>query len=203
MEQKAKERREEPEAEQALSFGENLFDWAESLVVAVIWVVLVFVFVARLAGVRGESMEPTLDNNDWVLVNQLSGRYERGDIVVVLKPTSRNEPLIKRVIAVGGETIDIDFNSGIVTVDGRVLDEPYTFEQTYRSFDMQFPQTVPEGHVFVMGDNRNNSWDSRDSEVGMVDSRYVLGKVPLRVSPLSAFGIIGYREDDGEHNLIV
>jgi signal peptidase I len=111
----------------------------------------------------------------------------RGDIVVVTKPNSENEPLIKRVIALEGQTVDIDFSKGIVYVDGEALDEPYVNTPTNLRYDVKFPITVPKGDLFVLGDNRNGSLDSRSSRIGFIDTRYVLGKVYLRIFPLGAF----------------
>ena len=168
----------------------ELFDWVEAGMVAVACVVLVFTFAVRLAGVDGDSMNPTLYNRDRLLITRLFYTPQQGDIVVVTKPTHRNEPLIKRVIATGGQTVDIDFVSHTVIVDGVVLDEEhYIAEPTAQQYDLSFPQTVPEGCVFIMGDNRNHSWDSRDSEVGMVDERYILGKVIYRVLPYRSMGV--------------
>lgn len=182
--------KEDPGSQEPLTVGQGIYEWAESLVMAIVCVVLIFTFVARLAGVSGVSMMPTLHDKDWVLVNELSGRYHNGDIVVVLKPTSRNEPLIKRVIATEGQMVDINFDTGEVRVDGELLEEPYINEETHRKADMIFPKKVPDGHVFVMGDNRNNSWDSRDTEIGMIDNRYILGKVSFRMLPAARFGML-------------
>jgi len=172
----------------------EVYDWVEAAVVAVVCVVLLFTFVARLAGVHGKSMNPTLHDQDRLIITRLFYTPSRGDIVVVTKPNSQNEPLIKRVIAVGGQTVDIDFDLGIVFVDGKALSESYIADATCRSYDLEFPQTVPEGHVFIMGDNRNMSWDSRVAEVGMVDERYILGKVIYRVMP---YGKRGYPGNPG------
>lgn len=168
----------------------ELFDWVEAGMIAVVCVVLLFTFVVRTAGVSGVSMNPTLADRDRLLISRVMLDPSPGDIVVVTKPNSRNEPLIKRVVAVGGQTIDIDFMEGVVYIDGVPMDETaYVAEPTYMQADMQFPQTVPEGHVFVMGDNRNASWDSRVSEVGMVDQRYILGKVIYRLMPYDQMGV--------------
>ena len=101
-----------------------------------------------------------------------------------------DKPIVKRVIATEGQTIDIDFASGRVSVDGRVLDEPYINDLTTRQFDMQFPQTVPKGCVFVMGDNRNHSSDSRVGSLGMVDKRYIIGRLVFRILPINQFGTV-------------
>ena len=97
---------------------------------------------------------------------------------------------MKRIIAMGGDTVDIDFDMGQVTVNGEVLDEPYISAPTQQSFDVEFPLTVPEGQVFLMGDNRPHSTDSRSSQVGFVDERSILGKVLFRIAPFNRLGKI-------------
>jgi len=171
------------------AFVREIYDWVEAAVIAVVCVVLVFTFAARLAGVNGRSMNPTLKDRDRLIITRLFYSPHQGDIVVITKPNSQNEPLIKRIIAVGGQTVDIDFELGVVFVDDTVLSEGYIAEPTHRSYEVEFPQTVPEGCVFVMGDNRNMSWDSRAAEVGMVDERYILGKVVYRVLPYNKMGV--------------
>lgn len=173
----------------------ELYDWVESGLTAILAVVLVFTFVIRMVEVRGDSMYPTLANNNRLIAatvygNVKEGSVKSGDIVVITKPNSRNEPLIKRVIAVEGQTIDIDIDTGIVYVNGQELYEPYIAEQIYpgSGFGIELPQVVPRGHIFVMGDNRNHSWDSREAAVGMIDARHVLGKVVYRVWPYEDFG---------------
>ena len=160
-----------------------IYEWLDSLVFAFITILLVFTFAFRVVGVSGESMVPTLQNGDWLAVRAVNTSVERGDIVVITQPNSLNEPLIKRVIAVGGDTLDIDFITGEVFVNGERLDEPYIAEATHRGFDTTFPLTVPEGYLFVMGDNRNNSLDSRSSTIGFIDERYVLGVAEFRFFP--------------------
>lgn len=179
----------DPEEAQGFSVKREVYDWVEAGLTAVLCVILLFTFVGRTIGVDGSSMVPTLHDQDRLICSRLFYKAEYGDIVVVTKPNSRNEPLIKRVIATGGQTVDIDFDAGIVYVDGEALDEPYIAEPTHISFELSFPRTVPEGHVFIMGDNRNASWDSRAAEVGMVDERYILGKVVYRVLPLDSIGV--------------
>ena len=158
-------------------------------------VTLVFVFAVRLVSVSGSSMYPTLYHGDLLVLESsvLAGDVKAGDIVVMTVPYFENEPIVKRVIATEGQTVDIDFDRGIVYVDGRALDEPYVNEPTYRSFaelgmGLDYPVTVTEGHLFVMGDNRNASDDSRFAPVGLVDVRNVLGKVLLVAWPGSGEG---------------
>ena len=161
----------------------EIYDWMQTIVHTVIALMLIFVFVGRVADVFGTSMNPTLNESDRLIIWSLGYTPKNGDIVVVTKPNSEASSLVKRVIATGGQTVDIDFEKHTVTVDGVVLDEPYIKEPTAVSYDMTFPVTVPENHVFVMGDNRNGSWDSRDSELGMIDNRYILGKAIFRIYP--------------------
>lgn len=166
---------------------DDAFDWVFEIVLALVVLLLVFTFSVRTVDVFGKSMNPTLYQGEKLLINRLFYQPKRGDIVVVTKPCG-DEPLIKRVIATEGQEINIDFNLGEVYVDGVKLDEPYIMEPTRRQADMTFPQTVPEGCVFVMGDNRMNSKDSRWEVIGMVDERYIMGKVILRLTPFTKFG---------------
>ena len=130
-------------------------------------------------------MVPTLQNNDRLIVvnSLLDDHYKQGDIVVLRKETFLPEPIVKRVVAVGGQTVDINFNTGSVMVDGKLLQEDYINALTLLQEGTQFPLTVPEGSVFVMGDNRNASSDSRDSRLGTVDTRYVIGRAVLLAFP--------------------
>ena len=163
--------------------GRDLYEWAQALVCSVLAVVLLFTFVIRLIGVDGHSMVPTLQDGDRLLVlnAMLDNDYEYGDIVVLRKDTFLEEPIVKRVIATEGQTVDIDFVSGAVYVDGELLEEDYINEPTYVEEGTEFPLTVPEGSIFVMGDNRNHS--SRSSDLGTVDTRYVIGKAVFLLFP--------------------
>ena len=171
---------EEPKAPWAVSL---MYDAIESVKGAVIVVFLIFAFVFRAVGVDGDSMYPTLKDGDWVAVSGVTAEVDRGDIIVSTQPWERNVPIVKRVIAVGGDTVYIDFDNNAVYVNGEKLYEPYIAELTRVSYDVEFPITVDEGKLFVMGDNRNISLDSRSSKIGLIDERYVLGKVLFRVYP--------------------
>ena len=157
----------------------ELYDWLQCIVSAVICGIFIFVFIGRTIGVEGDSMRQTLHWNDRIIMSNLFYTPKNGDIIVFRAPSDvfGGTPLVKRVIAVAGQTIDINFDTGEVFVDGVVLDEPYINEPTYNRINFHGPELVPDGYVFVMGDNRNHSSDSRDSRVGMVDTRYILGKV--------------------------
>lgn len=182
---------EKKEKDGEFNIKSELFDWAESLVETLAVVILIFTLLFRFLGVQGTSMVPTLHDRDWILVRNLyNGMPEHGDIIVLKKESFLDQPIVKRVIATEGDTIDINFQTHEVTVNGEVLYEPYINEETRRMGDMIFPQTVPEGCVFVLGDNRNGSTDSRFTEVGMIDKRYILGKAVFRVLPVSRFGSI-------------
>ena len=163
----------------------ELYDWLQCIVIAVIGGILIFVFIGRRVAVEGDSMLPTLHWYDMIVVSDLFYTPKNKDIVVFKPPSEsfNGTPLVKRVIAISGQTLDIDFDSGEVYVDGIVIDEPYINEITNRRLDFSGPVTVPEGYVFVMGDNRNHSADSRDSRIGFVDTRCILGKVLFLMIP--------------------
>ena len=175
----------EKQQEEKRENGRELYEWVQALVGSVLVVVLVFTFVIRLIGVDGHSMVPTLQDGDRLLVlnSMLYNDYKYGDIVVLRKEAFLEEPIVKRVIATEGQTVDIDFSTGSVYVDGVLLKEDYINELTFEEEGTEFPLTVPEGSIFVMGDNRNHSSDSRDSRLGTVDSRYVIGKAVVLAFP--------------------
>lgn len=181
------ENEEELEAdEEELDRLENtIYDWARSLVSAVVAVVLIFTFLIRMIGVSGGSMENTLyDGDRLIMLNSMFCDYKQGDIVIVnAYNATLNETIIKRIVAVGGQTVDIDFNAGIVYVDGTALDEPYVKELTYTTGGTEFPLTLAEDEVFVMGDNRNRSTDSRSTMLGPVKVDYVQGKAVFLLIP--------------------
>lgn len=169
----------------------QVFDLAGSVAAALVVIFILFTFLFRAVNVVGRSMMPTLYDGDWLLVSNHS-EYEHGDIIIITQPNDRNEPLVKRIIAKGGETIDINFDTHEVKVNGVVLDEPYIKSPTALSYDVEFPYTVPEGCVFAMGDNRNDSLDSRSSRIGPIDERYILGKCIFRIAPIDDFKFFGF-----------
>lgn len=166
-----------------------VYDWLDSLIYAVLLILVIFTFFFRVVGVNGDSMNPTLQSGDWLTVSAITDEVETGDIVVITQPNSLNEPLIKRVIAKGGDTVNIDFIEGTVTVNGKILHEPYIAEKTEISGDYVYPLEIPEGFIFVMGDNRNNSLDSRFRTIGLIDERYVLGVAETRIYPFGDWKI--------------
>lgn len=174
------------EQEKQTAKGRDLYEWVQSLVGSVLVVVAIFTFVIRMMGVDGHSMLNTLQHGDCLLVvnSMLYHDYKYGDIVILRKNgVFDDDPIVKRVIAVEGQTVDIDFAEGIVYVDGEALEEDYIREPTYTAEGTEFPLTVPEGSIFVMGDNRNGSSDSRDYRLGTVDTRYVIGKAAFLIFP--------------------
>ena len=150
----------------------DIFEHIEIFAFAIIAVAILFVFVGRPVYVSGTSMYPTLHDKDNLIIstyNALLGQSPKaGDVVVITKPNSRNEPIIKRVVATEGQVVDFDFQTGQLYVDGQAVAEPYAHLDA---------RPVEEGKVFVLGDNRNHSLDSRFSEIGQIDERYVLGTV--------------------------
>ena len=172
------------------SGSSEIYDWMQSLVSALLICVLVFAFFIRIIGIIGSSMVPTFHDKDSVIISNMFYEPKQGDVIVLRKLAFEEEPIIKRVIAVAGQTVNIDFTKGIVYVDGKALDEPYIAEPTHNALDFNGEITVPENCVFVMGDNRNDSTDSRRSVIGCVDKRYILGKVLLRILPLNKFGVV-------------
>lgn len=175
---------------ETLTMGQELYQTLRSLVWIVLIIIFLFTFVFRITVVDGASMENTLYNWDVVLVRSIAYTPEQGDIVVLTKESFRDQSIIKRVIAVEGQTVDIDYASSTVYVDGAALDEPYIKEwmQVPVFGDVVNHLTVPEGCIFVMGDNRNHSSDSRDPSIGVVDVRCVIGQAVLVLFPFAHFG---------------
>lgn len=165
--------------------GRETYEWVRSLVSAVLIITLTFTFAVRMMGVSGPSMIPTLQNGDRLIVvnSTICGDYEVGDIVIARKMSFSDEPIVKRVIATEGQTVDIDFDLGRVYVDGVELHEDYINDLTYLEEGTEFPLTVPQGSVFLMGDNRNHSNDSRDDRLGPVEEQLIIGKAVFVLFP--------------------
>ena len=157
----------------------TILSYLHDLTFLIAGVLLVFSLLFRVVVVSGPSMNNTLIDGDWLLLlgNVFYKDPQPGDIIVASKDScDAGKPIIKRVIATEGQEVDIDFDSGIVYVDGEELDEPYTNTATNLNEGVEFPMIVEEGCIFVMGDNRNVSKDSRSTEIGLIDCREVLGK---------------------------
>lgn len=171
--------------------AEEIFDILELFVSCAAVILLIFTFIIRPTVVEGPSMENTLLEGDYLLVGGISYTPTPGDIVVVHNVGLRyyGNPIVKRVIATEGQVVDIDFSTWTVTIDGKVLDEPYRklAPDDFITSDWEYPVTIPEGYLFVMGDNRNHSSDSRSKEIGLIDERCVVGRAIVRVLPLERF----------------
>lgn len=177
----------------------NLYYWLQTLVLAVVAIVLLFTFVGRITRVEGDSMLNTLHDGDLLLLQSVGYTPKTGDVVVLNKTTDETlsllggEAIVKRVIATEGQTVSIDYNTSTVYVDGQPLTEPYVWESMDRRsgpYSGQTPFVVPEGSVFVMGDNRNNSTDSRHELLGPVDTGYILGRAVCIMFPFSDLGLL-------------
>ena len=170
----------------------DLYDWINSIIAALIVCVLVFVFLARMVNVVGSSMYPTLEENDKIIICNLFYEPQQGDIVVLRKDTFMDDPIVKRVIALEGQTVNIDFENGIVYIDNKAIDEPYVKESTFSGNygNLTPPEVIPEGKIFVLGDNRRISLDSRSSEIGLIDVKDVIGKAQFIAFPFDHFGYL-------------
>ncbi len=163
----------------------GVYDWVSAAVFALVCVALIFAFCFRIVGVDGNSMLDTLEDQDRLVLTRMGGTPSHGDIVVINRYTL--EPLVKRIIATEGDTIYIDPETYTVFLNGERLDEPYVHYPTPPN-DMTGPVTVPEGYVFVMGDHRTDSKDSRSADIGLVSVRDIMGKAVFRLWPLQKFG---------------
>lgn len=188
---KKKKIAEEDPVPQEIVNRREIYDWIQCLISALIICVIIFVFCIRVIDVNGTSMVPTLQHGNKMLVSGLFFKPQYGDVVVFKSDTyDPNKALVKRVIAVGGDEINIDFDKGVVYVNGEPVDEPYINELTATKIDFIGPKEVPKNCVFVMGDNRNASTDSRDSRIGMVDSRTIIGRVYYVIFPLNELRMV-------------
>lgn len=183
----------EKKGEEKTSFKQDLYYWTQALIVVLVGLILACTLAGRVIRVVGSSMVPTLHQNDLLLLWSVGYTPQRGDVIVLRKESFLSYPVVKRVIATGGEHVTVDYTTGTVSVDGVVLDEPYINElmvDTGKPYLTVLDVTVPEGSVYVLGDNRNNSSDSRHQDLGTVDERYILGKALFRIFPLTAFGAV-------------
>lgn len=181
-----------PQVEEETSATQSCFEWLQAIVTAVVIVVLLLTFVFRLVDVDGESMTNTLHNSDKVFVTSLLYEPKDSDIIVISHGQEYNKPIIKRVIATEGQSVRIDYEKRQVIVDGVVIDEPYIREPMVfkEVFSNPIPDVIPEGMVFVMGDNRNNSLDSRSQQVGLINKDDIIGKAQAIVFPFDRFSTL-------------
>ncbi len=174
------------EPEKKLTPAQNLVLYLHDLLWMLAVIMVAFLVFFRIIVVSGPSMKQTLLDGDYLLLisNLFYHDPKQGDVVVVSKRSyDDGKPIVKRVIATEGQIVDMDFENGFVYVDGLPLEEDYVNTPTNLDEGTVFPQIVEEGCVFVMGDNRNNSKDSRSPEIGQVDTRQILGKVALLLFP--------------------
>ncbi len=200
--------------EKKVSFTKELFEWLDIIITSIVAVVIIFTFFFRIVTIVGDSMTNTFYSGEKIIITNLFYEPEYGDVVVVSRNANNSakdtavtaEPIIKRVIAKDGQYVDIDFESGKVYVGHDLgnmveLNEPYTRTPTNLKADVEFPVYVPEGYVFVLGDNRNDSKDSRFSEIGedgLINKKYILGKAVLRIFPFDRIGGIKLPEGEAE-----
>lgn len=181
------------------NFFADMFDWMCSIFSAILCFIIIFALFARVITVDGESMVPTLQDQQRLIVSDMFYTPQYDDIVILYADKLVNEssggygkPIVKRVIGLPGDTIRIDFVKGVVYRNGEQLPDDYT--NTPTNLPENFPNnqdvTVEDGKIFVLGDNRNGSKDSRSSDVGQVDMRYIMGKAYLRIWPLNALGML-------------
>lgn len=166
----------------------DIYETCESIIVSLLVITFVIVFAVRTVVVDGSSMLPNLHHGERLVTTNFFYTPEKGDIVVIDKNNALGKPLIKRVIATEGDTIRIDYKTGEVYLNGELLVEDYILEKIEATTADGIEMTVEKGFVFVMGDNRNNSQDSRSSEIGQVDIRNILGKALFRVYPFDSIG---------------
>ncbi len=189
----------EEKSEKEFSTAANAFDWIKSFLFSLTVVIFIFTLLFRGVTVNGGSMLPTLHNGEYLVISNLFYDPKPGDIVVVQSPHYKDgtEPLIKRIIATEGQTIRINFTTWEVWVDGVLLEEDYILKDDFSMMNCEhmFPDkdgiaetVVEENSIFVMGDNRNDSLDSRSEDVGQIDERYIMGRVLIRITPLERFG---------------
>lgn len=170
----------------------GIFDWIRCIIFAVAIVILCLTFVFRLVNVDGSSMYDTLSTKDKVIVTNFMYTPKTNDIVVISHGAQYANPIIKRVIATEGQTLEIDYENDRIIVDGIVIKEPYIDGSTFEGNigDNEIPYVIPEGKIFVMGDNRKVSLDSRSTKIGLIDVKDVIGKAEFVAFPFDHFGYL-------------
>jgi len=208
---KEKDKRQKEKKEKTTSLISAVFDWVELFSFALALVLIIMTFVVRHSPVVGASMIPTLEEGDVLIVSDIAYKPKTGDIIIVQLPNKLDEPLVKRVIAVGGDTLEIDFENWRIKVNGKIIeeygiatDESYKVNYTGKIMSANdlklipyydektgiYKKTIDEGKIFVLGDNRNNSLDSRSRTVGEIDERFVVGEVKFRIWPYGKVGAV-------------
>ncbi len=174
----------------ASKFSAFCFDWSETIVISFTFVVVLMTFIFRLFTVDGQSMMNTLHDRDKVAVLKWKYIPTAGDVVVIKHGEEFDKPLVKRIIATEGQTLKINFNDGSVFVDGVKLNETYIKERMWLRGDAEIPAVIPQGHCFVMGDNRNNSSDSRSKVIGLIPNENIVGKAKFVIYPFNRIKVI-------------
>lgn len=177
--------------EDSISITSFVFEWANAFMVALIVVVLLLTFIFRQVTVSGSSMSDTLTDGDRLIISSFMYKPQYGDIVVISHGENYSEPIIKRVIATEGQALVINYKTHEVSVDGVILDETYIKGDTYKLKNpIDIPDKIPEGYVFVMGDNREGSLDSRSTDIGLIPVENIIGKAEIRIFPFANFGSV-------------
>lgn len=162
------------------------FEWIAIISVILVVVAMAMTYIFRLVRVDGNSMEPSLFNNDRLLLSYSDTVYQTGDIIVIDRYTE--EPLIKRVIAVGGDDVTVEIRDSKIYINDQELTEDYSVNSSVGEY---YPKTeVPNGYLFVLGDNRDESKDSRSEDIGLISVNDVIGKATYRIWPPTRFGSV-------------
>ncbi|MCL2367545.1 MAG: signal peptidase I [Oscillospiraceae bacterium] len=171
---------------------QGLNDWMRSVVTVFLPFLFILTFMGQTRAVEGVSMEPTLVAGEQMIIRSILYTPARGDVIILARHDLEDgAALVKRVIALAGDVVDIDTGTGTVYVNGLALDEPYTSGPTTFAGNITYPYTVPPGRIFVIGDNRGNSLDSRSSRLGSVDEREIIGQVVAVILPLNRARLVG------------
>ncbi len=178
------------QGQEAYRFEEVIYQCAGTLFWGMVVFLIMFSLIFRHVTVDGGSMNDTLRDGDRLIVSAVGYTPKCGDIVVITHGEDLNEHLVKRVIAVEGQSVSIDSETGEVAVDGVLLKEYYIKGKTIAGNNMEFPRVIEDGYVFVMGDNREHSLDSRSSEIGLIPVKNIVGKVIMRIYPFDEFGVL-------------